>query len=151
MLLASRVRRAPHMEARPPHLSHFLFIRDNSNPLTTPPTSSPTMPFVTFADPKYTTPSPKKKSSASLQGSGPKGSNPRALFSEPKSATKKEKSPSLTRWMIFAISFTPRSPLKTRPGFCLPRPGASSTFLPCPRMVVGTSTSLRSSLACSLL
>jgi len=52
------------------------------------------MPFVTFADPKYTTPSPKKKSSASLQGSGPKGSNPRALFSEPKSATKKEKSKS---------------------------------------------------------
>ena len=43
------------------------------------------MPFVTFADPKYTTPSPKKKSSASLQGSGPKGSNPRALFTEPKS------------------------------------------------------------------
>ena len=63
----------------------------------------------------------------------------------------RRKSPSLTRWMIFAISFTPRSPLKTRPGFCLPRPGASSTFLPCPRMVVGTSTSLRSSLACSLL
>ena len=47
------------------------------------------MPFVTFADPKYTTPTPKKKSSA-----GPKAANPRALFTEPKSATKKEESKS---------------------------------------------------------